>query len=1318
MDVVELPSGSRVVSVACGLHHAVALTEAGELWGWGVNDGGRISTTKNGVVTSAKAHDRGTFFSPIRLRTELGPVAPTARLMCGELHSMLCQRVVMEGLACESVVSIAAWGDNRHGVLGVPGGTATTCESDAVFTNTAVLRVSCGQAHVEVKLSTETLTWGKCPHLLIESATVPVSLNKYWRAYEISNAPTLDALWDAAVVYHEQYGIDSFGGRLNLSGLGLHFIPEEYFLFANIEELDLAGNSFVCSPAELRKFPRLKTVLDASGTMSIRQALAELRDVERQRSVWAQLAVSFHCSSAARDFFRILTGGLAGDLSAGAAETVSVRQWSVSEEHIDVRALVHHPGTDSRAEAARRWLLPACSVQVLVLHDVALEVAAARANDFRAWLEACLGPGVPFVVVVDCSDQSATADARLALPDVPAWVPVLHVDSSSGLGFPQLVQLIAQVGRDTRRVLFPVPRPMGVLCEALHKYWAAGNHECSHFEQLCATCNVADAKEARAFLCDHGELVAYGGMLFDPAWLGAHMEAIADGVYETYPARSRDEALHLGQAKHVATYEFVGPTVLPASVLVPTLARLFGDAARPWQRGLLISGQDEVVQVTLHESGAQFTVVAQSDSLFAPAALYPRVSSEIDALLRAYFAGASSTSSLVHCLLDCPTCRVERRMPVGRIAFAECVRCFQLGRSVVSCGRHELPLISVAPDIRTRFTPAVERDDLVTVGKSTAGRSITTAHWMQAPQPGAAATARVVSVFSLDMDRRMRYGRTGHGSDPWQTLYLLSKLRHPNVVHVLGVMSEGPTQSVVVSRVGLDLDTLNKGLATAAEPPSFPAELQLRIASDVARAMAFLHAHDIVHDALRPANVFLDTLTVREGASVARVHLPVDAVDDGESWRFRPPEHLSSSETPFPSVASDVYAYGMLLYMLAVRGVFATWKLPFGRKATTSDWRKEEKIEKICEQNLRPTMPSLSDQVLYNVACRCWERDPPARGTFVEIVAQLGDASSIQQQQLSLASVSSSAVTERCTGSTKVLFDAKQPIMSLAVVCGRFVWLSVSGGSLVVYDAQTDAQVAAVDAPLMQCLQWIPLTDSVWGGGMDGTVFLFGGCSTGQPVLKCSSRAHNNAITALVGFGDGVVSADLTGDVLLWRSGRASLTKVATLRSFGNPVRCVQVRDALVYVGLSTSVVVLGPSDWSRDVAVFTAPAPAGTTVSMLLHRDELWLVSGSTVNVFRISDRALLAEQRSVIKTKAVALVRLGSAQLRPCTVTVDGTLHVWDADAKQSTAAISESLAGKFNQSTFYSMACASWSPSSFIIARESNLVAWDIKTRRRTQ
>ena len=84
---------------------------------------------------------------------------------------------------------------------------------------------------------------------------------------------------------------------------------------------------------------------------------------------------------------------------------------------------------------------------------------------------------------------------------------------------------------------------------------------------------------------------------------------------------------------------------------------------------------------------------------------------------------------------------------------------------------------------------------------------------------------------------------------------MLAHVRHPNVVLLMGVCTKpSPELSFVfeLATKGSLFDALHGGKLPLS------GNVRLRIARDIACAMAFLHASGIVHRALKSQNVLLD----------------------------------------------------------------------------------------------------------------------------------------------------------------------------------------------------------------------------------------------------------------------------------------------------------------------------------------------------------------------------------------------------------------------------------------------------------------------------
>ncbi|KAM9827697.1 proto-oncogene serine/threonine-protein kinase mos [Neosynchiropus ocellatus] len=216
-------------------------------------------------------------------------------------------------------------------------------------------------------------------------------------------------------------------------------------------------------------------------------------------------------------------------------------------------------------------------------------------------------------------------------------------------------------------------------------------------------------------------------------------------------------------------------------------------------------------------------------------------------------------------------------------------------------------------------------------------------------------------------------------------------LRHPNIVRVLAATTcvpadfedEGSIGTVLMEFVGKDLQQVIHG-SEPLEPDRW-----LRYSRDVACGLDFLHAHDVVHLDIKPANILVsggDACKIadfgcsvkleraREEPSAAGPHLS----HVGGTYTHRAPELLKGEGV---SARADVFSLGITVWQMMTR------REPYSGE-------RQCVIYAVVARQLRPALdhrvfrsePGLTCRALLT---RCWDADPRSRPSAEEVLAVL-----------------------------------------------------------------------------------------------------------------------------------------------------------------------------------------------------------------------------------------------------------------------------------------------------------------------------------------
>lgn len=209
----------------------------------------------------------------------------------------------------------------------------------------------------------------------------------------------------------------------------------------------------------------------------------------------------------------------------------------------------------------------------------------------------------------------------------------------------------------------------------------------------------------------------------------------------------------------------------------------------------------------------------------------------------------------------------------------------------------------------------------------------------------------------------------------------LSKLRHPNILQLLGVRfaPDVPVPTVVMEHLP-NARNLDEALG---KYRGFPWHLKLSVLLDVARALQYLHEQSppIAHGMLSAKNVLLAS-----GSSSAKVyvHVPGVGVKGDQISEYTPPEAFG--EPPSSDAKGDVFSFGNLLIHASIHRL----PTPLENKDSPNPENPEEIVHLSEVQRREKFLAEMKDDnPLQDLARNCLQDDPSLRPSSAEIVQQL-----------------------------------------------------------------------------------------------------------------------------------------------------------------------------------------------------------------------------------------------------------------------------------------------------------------------------------------
>lgn len=223
---------------------------------------------------------------------------------------------------------------------------------------------------------------------------------------------------------------------------------------------------------------------------------------------------------------------------------------------------------------------------------------------------------------------------------------------------------------------------------------------------------------------------------------------------------------------------------------------------------------------------------------------------------------------------------------------------------------------------------------------------------------------------------------------------LLSKIRHPNIISLLGYSIHGDTRLIVYELME------NGSLETQLHGPSHGSALtwycRIKIALDTARGLEYLHEHckpQVIHRDLKSSNILLDSnynsklsdfgLAVTHGTNKGNIKL-------SGTLGYVAPEYLLDGKL---TDKSDVYAFGVVLLELLL-GRRPVEKLAPSQCQSIVTWAMPQltdrsKLPHIVDPLIRDTMDLKHLYQVAAVAVLCIQPEPSYRPLITDVLHSL-----------------------------------------------------------------------------------------------------------------------------------------------------------------------------------------------------------------------------------------------------------------------------------------------------------------------------------------
>ncbi|KAI3462613.1 hypothetical protein Pfo_019276 [Paulownia fortunei] len=261
--------------------------------------------------------------------------------------------------------------------------------------------------------------------------------------------------------------------------------------------------------------------------------------------------------------------------------------------------------------------------------------------------------------------------------------------------------------------------------------------------------------------------------------------------------------------------------------------------------------------------------------------------------------------------------------------------------------------------------------------------------------------ATVVAIKRLKSESRQ--GDT----EFWTENKMLSKLRHENLVSLIGYCNDGQERVLIYQYMtrGTLADHLYKINRHGKSNPPLSWELRLKVSIGAARGLYYLHSrHRVIHRDVKSSNILLDEnwvakisdfgLSKMGPANDSFTHISTNVKG---TFGYLDPEYFLTRKL---TRKSDVYAFGVVLFEVLSGRPAVDIRLE-EEQHSLAGWARycirEGKVDRLIDHNLIGQISPACLKVFVGIAGRCLHTQPQGRPAMADVVMGLELALALQQ---------------------------------------------------------------------------------------------------------------------------------------------------------------------------------------------------------------------------------------------------------------------------------------------------------------------------------